>query len=134
SWNALLAQAWEDLCRQRLSRLSESSLLGGQGPWGPASRWWRGTEPEWDILSESLDGGRLLLGEAKWSAKPFSRKALERAKNELVLRPAPTLPAQSSKRTSVRVLFVPELESGQDFLELDGGDTLVVTIADLLRS
>jgi AAA+ ATPase superfamily predicted ATPase len=132
-WEGLLAQAWEDLCRQRLPRLSESSLLGSEGPWGPASRWWRGTEPEWDILSESLDGGRLLLGEAKWSAKPFSRKALERAKNELVSKPAPSLPAQSSKRTSVRVLFVPELEGGQDFVKLDGGDTWVVTVADLLR-
>lgn len=133
-WEALLAQAWEDLCRQCIPRLSETSRLGSEGPWGPASRWWKGTEPEWDILSESLVDGRLLFGEAKWSTKPFSKKMLERARSELSSRAAPALPAQKPERPSVRVLFVPELESGEDFLALDGGNTWVVTISDLLRS
>jgi uncharacterized protein len=132
-WGALVAQAWEDLCRQRLPRLPESSRLAALGPWGPVSRWWRGTEPEWDIVSESLDGERLLLGEAKWSARPYSRKTLERAKGELSSRPAPALPDLSSYKKVVRVLFVPELEGGMDFLELDAGETLVVTISELLR-
>jgi uncharacterized protein len=133
-WDALVAQAWEDLCRQRLPRLPDSSPLGGRGPWGPASRWWRGAEPEWDIVSESLDGERLLLGEAKWSAKPFSRKSLERARGELSSRQAPSLPDRDSHKKMVRVLFVPEMEGGQDFLELDGGETLVATTSELLRS
>lgn len=127
-WDALVALAWEDLCRQRISRLSESWPLGSQGPWGPASRWWRGTEPEWDIVSESYDGEHLLLGEAKWSAKPFTKRALERARSELLSRPAPSLPRQQK---TLRALFVPEVEGG---LDLDDATGLrVVTAADLLR-
>ncbi len=133
-WDTLLAQAWEDLCRQHLSKVSESSPLGIQGPWGPASRWWKGTEPEWDIVSESLDEGHLLLGEAKWSAKPFSKRMLERARSELLSRPAPSLSRQDSRQQIVRVLFVPELEDGLSVPDLDGGDMVIVTVPELLRA
>ena len=117
-----------------VKRLPESSPLGSQGPWGPASRWWKGTEPEWDVVSESLGGERLLLGEAKWSARPLSRRAMERARSELLSRPAPSLPALDSYRQIVRVLFVPEVEGGLELRALDSGEPLVVTVSDLLRS
>ncbi|MBA2319574.1 MAG: ATP-binding protein [Deltaproteobacteria bacterium] len=55
-WPALLGEAWEALVRDRVSRL---------GPWGPAARWWQGNAPEWDVVARSVDGRRVLLGEAK---------------------------------------------------------------------
>jgi len=129
-WDDLAAQAWEDLCRSRPSRLAEDSALGALGPWKPASRWWKGNEPEWDLVSESLDGGSLLLGEVKWSARPFSARALARARGELAARPRPALPARFDDHEIVRALFVPEIEPGA---EPDGREPRVVTAADLLQ-
>ena len=42
------------------------SPLGALGPWEPAQRYWRGNEPELDLVARSVDGKRLLVGEAKW--------------------------------------------------------------------
>jgi hypothetical protein len=28
--------------------------------------------PEWDLVSETVEGKRLLLGETRWSFRPFS--------------------------------------------------------------
>ncbi len=130
-WQGLAAQAWEDLCRQRLSLAYPSTPLGELGPWGPASRWWKGAAPEWDVVSESVDGRQLLLGEAKWSRRPFGVKALERASGELAAKPRPTLPAKYSGKEVVRALFVPELESG---LKNEAANPLVVTASELTTS
>jgi AAA+ ATPase superfamily predicted ATPase len=125
-WEALAAQAWEDLCRSQIPRLAPVGQLGARGPWKPAARWWKGNEPEWDLVSESLDGRSLLLGEVKWSAKPYGAKALARACAELAARPRPALPSRFDDHETVRALFVPELEPGA---ELEG----VVTAKELLR-
>lgn len=64
----LFASAWEEICRSSVPRL----LAGGVaklGPWLPAARYWRGNDPEWDVISVSLDGNCLLLGEVKWSER-----------------------------------------------------------------
>src|SRR5262249_11545085 len=53
-WPGLLDEAWERLCRDSVSQLDD---------WSTASRWWRGNDPEWDVVAESLDRTRLLLGE-----------------------------------------------------------------------
>ncbi len=66
-WRGLLAQTWEELCRGSVPRL---------GNWGPASRWWKGNEEEWDIVAESLDGKRLLLGEVKLRAGSHDMRML----------------------------------------------------------
>src|SRR5262249_12937039 len=66
-YSHLVASAWEDLCRTRLPRLPTSGRLGRHGPWSIPSRWWAGSAPEWDLVSESANGRRLLLGEVKWS-------------------------------------------------------------------
>lgn len=79
-------------------------------------------------MSESLDGTSLLLGEVKWSAKPFGAKALARARGELAARPRPALPARFDDHEVVRALFVPEVETGA---ELDGLEPRIVTAADL---
>jgi hypothetical protein len=129
-WDELVAQAWEELCRKRLPRVAASTLAGAGGPWGPAARWWHGNLPEWDLVAESLDGERLLLGEAKWSLRPFDPAGLERALRELSARPLPALPPRYSKRKVVRALFVPEV-SGRSARGGDSG-AIAVTAAELV--
>lgn len=131
-WDPLCAQGWEELCRHQVSRLPAERSLGQLGPWGPASRWWRGAEPEWDLVSESLDGRRVLLGEVKWSARPFSRKSLETALRELAARPAPPLPPRSSSAEIVRALFVPAVASKGGPAKVPDGAVLV-SATDLLE-
>ncbi len=71
-WNrhrpGLQAAAWEDLCRMAVPRLHRGdNALAGLGPWLPAQRYWRGNDPEFDLVSRSVDGRRLLVGEVKLS-------------------------------------------------------------------
>jgi AAA+ ATPase superfamily predicted ATPase len=131
-WGRLAAQAWEDLCRRRLPRVDPATPLGARGPWGPAARWWRGNLPEWDVVAESVDGARLLLGEAKWSARPVGPPGLERALKELASRPPPDLPQHLAGREVVRAAFVPEL-AGEVPARRGASEPLVVTAAELLR-
>jgi AAA+ ATPase superfamily predicted ATPase len=132
-WDDLVAQAWEDLCRRQIPRLAGSTLPGGRGPWGPAARWWEGrAAPEWDVVSESLTGGELLLGEVKWSAKPFGSRALERALRELAAKPIPRLPGRYAAHSAVRVLFVPEVEPRAARAGREGEGPLVMTANELL--
>lgn len=107
-WEALAAEAWEELCRARVPLLGETARPELGGPWKPAARWWKGNDPEWDVVAESLDETRLLLGEVKWSAKPMTAKALARARGELAARPLPVLPDRYAGPGVTRVLFVPE--------------------------
>ena len=65
----LEAAAWEELCRMAVPRLHRGgSALGDLGPWEAAQRYWRGNDPEFDVVARSVDGRRLLVGEAKWGA------------------------------------------------------------------
>jgi AAA+ ATPase superfamily predicted ATPase len=130
-WESLCAQSWEELCRLQVPRMPAEGTLGRLGPWGPASRWWHGTQPEWDVVSESLDGSHVLLGEAKWSARPFDRKALETALRELAVRPAPPLPARLAGAEVVRALFVPG-SAGKLAAVVEKGRPLLLTASDLL--
>lgn len=122
-WDSLCAQGWEELCRQQVPRLPEE--------WGPASRWWHGTQPEWDVVSESLDGERVLLGEVKWSARSFTRKALEPILHELSVKPAPPLPSRLSGTQAIRALFVPETSGKMGAAQEKDGPRLI-TAGDLL--
>lgn len=128
-WQGLVGQAWEELCRQRISRVRAGGELGRLGPWGPAARWWRGAAPEWDVVSESTSGGCLLLGEAKWKRRPMSGKALERAAGELMAKEPPMLGAKYEGHEVVRALFVPEIEQGTVVEPLG---VAVVTASDLV--
>lgn len=85
-WPGLLGEAWEQLCRESVPQL---------GDWSSASRWWRGNEPEWDVVAESLDRSRLLLGEVKL-------RASQHDVDNLLRRP---LPAFAGSRAVTRVLF-----------------------------
>jgi hypothetical protein len=128
-WKDLAAQAWEDLCRQRLPYLGDETVLGRLGPWGPAARWWKGASAEWDVVSESLDRRRVLVGEARWSAQPFTARDLERFVHEVEARTPPELSGRLASRELVRVVFVPE--RGR---EAPRSETLVVTAMELIPS
>ena len=65
----LEAHAWEELCRMAVPLLHQAdNPLAGLGPFEPAQRYWRGNAPEYDVVARSVDGRRLLVGEAKWPA------------------------------------------------------------------
>ncbi len=66
-WPHLMASAWEELSRDSLPRL---------GDWLPGARWWQGNAPEWDVVAESTDRSRLLLGEVKLRATQADVDAL----------------------------------------------------------
>jgi AAA+ ATPase superfamily predicted ATPase len=122
----LVGAAWEDLCRTRLPSLRASTRAGRRGPWTAPSRWWSGSAPEWDIVSESADGHTILLGEAKWTHQPLELSAVARARHELEQRAPPELGATFSGRKFVRVLFVPAVRG-----VVPAGDVLVVTAREL---
>jgi AAA+ ATPase superfamily predicted ATPase len=107
-WPNLAAEAWEDLCRTRIPRLPPGCPVAGVSDWSPGLRWWHGVEPAWDVVSESLDGGHLLLGEVKWSQRRLSRAATVRALSDLAARPEPALPGRYSRHARHRALFIPE--------------------------
>ena len=98
---ALEAQAWEELCRLAVPFLHRSdSPLGRLGPWEPAQRHWRRNEPEYDVVARSVDGRRLLVGEAKAASRPSTAAALR-------FRPdAPMLPGAAGLEV-VPALFAP---------------------------
>ena len=65
--------AWEELCRMAVPLLHRyDTTLARLGPWEPAQRYWHGNEPEIDIVARSVDGKRLLMGEAKWTSRPLN--------------------------------------------------------------
>ncbi len=92
----LVAASWEELCRAAVPHLAD--VLGA--PFGPAKRYWGGSGPEWDVVAEAVHGGRLLLAEAKWSA----RESAAGAHAALVGKNAAAFPG----RDIVRAVFVRE--------------------------
>ncbi|MEO6191801.1 MAG: DUF234 domain-containing protein [Thermoanaerobaculia bacterium] len=131
-WDNLCAQSWEELCRHQVTRLPAEKSLGQLGPWGMASRWWHGVQPEWDLVSDSLDGRRVLLGEVKWSARPFDRRALEPALYDLSTRPIPPLPPRLAGAELIRALFVPAIASRRSAVKVPEG-LMLITAEDLLE-
>jgi AAA+ ATPase superfamily predicted ATPase len=101
-WHLLLGQAWEDLCARGVTMLR--GALARRGQWQPPRRYWHGAEPEWDLVANSLDGERVLAGEAWFSARPATVAVLTREAERLARRP---LPATLAEREVVRALFVP---------------------------
>ena len=64
---SLEAYAWEELCRMAVPMMHRADTpLARRGPWAPAQRYWRGNDPEFDVVARSADGRRVLVGEVKW--------------------------------------------------------------------
>ncbi len=114
-WGGLLSEAWEQLCRHQLPRRVIPSL--GDEAWGSAGRWWHGNLPEWDVVAGALTGKRLLLGEAKWSKRPFDKKSLLKLARELKDRPTPQLPRPWRNPEIIRALFVPDIKGNLSSIE-----------------
>ena len=106
-WDPLRAQAWEDLCRDRTPHLK--GRLARTGTWLPAQRYWHGNAPEWDLVADSVDHKRVLVGEAWFTAKPASSASLTTAVREVASR---ALPPLRKHVEVVRALFVPALVAG----------------------
>ncbi len=83
-------------------------------------------------MTGSLDGKRLLLGEAKWSPRPVSPRELERAAAELRARKEPPVRGLSGEPEVVRVLFFPALGDEARALLSKEPQLTVVTAQDLL--
>jgi len=76
--------------------------------WGPASRHWQGNQSEWDVVSASLDGERLILGECKALVRPATKADIERIVRGLMNKTiAPDF--NSVRRQKEFVIFVPSL-------------------------
>ena len=102
---SLEAEAWESLCRQAVPRLNASdSSLAELGPWGGAQRFWQGRLPEIDLVARSVDGRRLLVGEAKWSSQ------VDKHARHLGARDLSHVPGFDSHEI-VRALFVPDVST-----------------------
>ncbi len=105
---SLFSESWENLCRRSIARLSSvDNPLKRYGPWEPARRYWRGNEPEWDIVAKSIDGKSLLLGEAKWCMSNKCASVVKRARGELLKKGVPS-PEKHSEVRLVHAVFVPE--------------------------
>jgi uncharacterized protein len=100
----LQAQTWEELCRRSVPGLS---AVCANTDWGPAQRHWRGNDPGLDVVAESLDGRRLLIGEMKWSETPATAAHLEAAYRSLIVKGVPgELTARG--QAILYAVFVPE--------------------------
>lgn len=119
-WDGLASATWEQLCRHQLPSLTHGSL-GAPGEWKPASRWWAGNAPEWDIVAEDVEGKRVLIGEAKLASRDLRPLA-----NAVARRPPPELPSRYRRHTLVRALFVPDARRISST-----GDVAIVTLHDL---
>jgi len=127
---SLVGEGWEERCRASIAFLRRRGAgggLGGLGPWRPAGRSWRGSGPEWDVVSTSLDGRRLLLGEAKWLDRPADRAALEAMATGLVAKGRPA-PEEIGASEVVHAIFVPRVRGRID----RAGPAWVVTAEDVL--
>ena len=105
----LFAEAWEELClwsANRGDRLRRAPF-STEGAYS-ARRWWHGNEPEWDVIATNHSAQQFIVGEAKWSETPFSRKEIETLAAALLRRPLP--PGVNGEID--HVLFVPATEEG----------------------
>ena len=101
--SSLEAYAWEELCRMSVPMLHRADIpLARYGPFEPARRYWRGNAPEYDVVALSVDGRRMLVGEAKWSAKEGTGGSMADVHGRTVALPGAT------GVEAVRALFVPE--------------------------
>jgi hypothetical protein len=99
----LVSTSWEELCRQWISfGAARHPRFREMGDWEPARRFWHGEGPEWDVVSQTLDGGCVLLGEVKWSERPVDVPKL-----------------RSLAKKLLHVVFVPEVTEDTP-VEIDG--------------
>lgn len=115
----LVSTAWEELCRQWVSLgAARHPRLKEMGDWEPARRFWHGEGPEWDVVSQTLDGRCVLLGEVKWSERPVDVPQLRSLTKALLTKGIPTVKGLRDKAL-LHVVFVPEVTE-DTLVEIDG--------------
>jgi uncharacterized protein len=115
----LVSYAWEELCRQWVSLGSaRHPRLKELGDWEPARRFWHGEGPEWDVVSQTLDGRCVLLGEVKWSERPVDAPRLHSLAKTLLTKGIPAVKGLQDKEL-LHVIFVPEVTEDA-LVEIDG--------------
>jgi uncharacterized protein len=124
---ALIGVAWEQLCRSAIPYIQPIDNNGSE--WGPAGRYWHGSGPEWDIVSQSIDGARLLAGECKWTAKPCSMADIVNWEHELLKKGVPPVKGYAGKKTEY-ALFVRERPQKQTHTK---NGTRIIDASDVLR-
>jgi hypothetical protein len=127
-WSGLVAEAWEELCRQALPLVPPDRPVGRLGPWQAPARWWSGNQPEWDLVCEDSSSRRLLLGEVRWNVRPLGAAALERELRALAAKPGPQLPEKYAGHAITRALFVPAIAKTPAVPT----DLMVITAEDIL--
>ncbi len=119
----LFSEAWEELCRKAVPCLDTQH---SGGAWLPARRYWRGNDPEFDIVAQSVDGTHVLLGEVKWSDKPLSRTALAKAVKQLLMKGLPSVVANKNPIVH-HAVFVPMVTPG-----VSSDDALIYTAREVM--
>jgi AAA+ ATPase superfamily predicted ATPase len=115
----LVSTAWEELCRQWVSLgAAQHPRLKEMGDWEPARRFWHGEGPEWDVVSQTLDGRCVLLGEVKWSERPVDVPKLRSLTKTLLTKGIPAVKGLRDKEL-LHVIFVPEVTE-DTLIEIDG--------------
>jgi len=124
----LCGMAWEQLCRAYVGRNAHplKALLGSpDDAWKPAMRWWRGQEPEFDVVAGCLSGRSLLIGEAKWSSRAFHAVEINRITESLKLKKVPA----SLQGECQYVAFLPSVTK-----HAEGGGITIVTADHVLET
>jgi len=104
-WPQLRAQAWEELCRQAVPHLKTTKRN-----WGPARRHWLSQGHEWDVVSASLDGRAVLLGECKSLSRSARSTDIDKIVQDLMAKQAPSLQILDGKKLEY-LIFLPVLET-----------------------
>jgi AAA+ ATPase superfamily predicted ATPase len=121
---SLVAESWEELCRRSVPWLDRVSP-GIE--WSPAKRYWKGNDPEFDVLAESIDGTHLIVGEVKWSEQPVTPSDVQRTIRSLRAKGLPADVA-AGRREVTYVIFVPE----QTRSALENEECVVITAREVM--
>lgn len=110
----LTGKLWEDLCRRAFLNLPEI----GEGLWLPPLRYWHRNGYEWDLVSTTMDGASVAIGECKWFTGEVKSEMILKAVKHLKDKGVPPLSKGGVK--AVRYyLFIPELPRKKMELEED---------------
>ena len=104
-WPQLRAEAWEELCRQAVPHLAVADRN-----WGPAGRHWVSRGSEWDVVSASLDGDAILLGECKSLNRNAGSADIDKILRGLMSKQVPSLKKLDGKRIEY-LIFIPVFET-----------------------
>ncbi|HQH47615.1 MAG TPA: ATP-binding protein [Candidatus Syntrophosphaera thermopropionivorans] len=103
-WQVYVSETWEELCRQSVINLNVKNIQ-----FLPAQRWWQQSKTdkpiEIDIITESVDGQNLLIGEAKWGKNIKPAMLLRELDQKITY-----LNLQKKYQNIYRLIMLPELE------------------------